>query len=120
MVSRRVLGWGSGVGVVLAVVSGGLVNQLQAGWPWWVAAAVVTLTAGVLAGWLAAATAGGGRVRVDDGGVYAGQDVAGRVRTRVRGAGASGRGRGGGTRIGRGAVGAGRDITGDVDTDVQS
>ncbi|MGI5214944.1 hypothetical protein [Plantactinospora sp. CA-290183] len=115
--SRRVFGWGSGVGVVLAVVSGGLVNELHGGWPWWMAAAVVTLAAATLAAWLA--TAGGGQVQVDEGGVYAGRNVDGRVRTRVRGAGSSSQRRGGGTRIGRGAVGAGQDVTGDVDTDVR-
>lgn len=54
----RAIALGSGAGFVLAVVAGGLVNQLNGGWPWWVAAALVTLTAATLTGWLAAANSG--------------------------------------------------------------
>jgi hypothetical protein len=32
--------WGAGVGVVLSAASGALINELQAGWLWWVASAI--------------------------------------------------------------------------------
>ncbi|WP_328475657.1 hypothetical protein OHA21_19895 [Actinoplanes sp. NBC_00393] len=46
--SRQVV-WGAGVGVVLSAVVGALVNELHAGWPWWIACAVVVLGAALLA-----------------------------------------------------------------------
>ena len=46
--------WGAGVGVVLAAASSALINELQAGWPWWVAAGLVVLASAVLTSWLAA------------------------------------------------------------------
>ena len=53
LTGRRAM-WGAGAGVVLAAASSALINELQAGWPWWVAAALVVLASAVLAGWLAA------------------------------------------------------------------
>lgn len=120
MTGRGVV-WGAGVLMVLAAVTGGLTNELHGGWPWWVAAAVVTVGSAGLTMWLASATAVGAPVRVEDGGVYAGRDLRGRTRTRVRGPGtvpavppAAG------WLIGRGAVGAGRDIISEVSTDVDT
>jgi hypothetical protein len=45
---------GTGVAVVMSAVSGALVNELHAGWPWWVASAVVVLASAGLAMWLVA------------------------------------------------------------------
>lgn len=110
MSSRRVA-WGTAAGVMLAAVIGGLVNELHAGWPWWGAAAIVTLLAAVLAGWLASHTSDPGDVVVEKGGVYAGRDIAGKVTTKPESAdGSSGR-RGSWRRLGPGAVFAGRDLT---------
>jgi hypothetical protein len=43
--------WGAGLGVVLAAVSSVLINKLDAGWPWWVASAVVVLASAGIAMW---------------------------------------------------------------------
>jgi len=118
MTGRGVM-WGCGVAVVLAAVTGGLTNELHGGWPWWVADAGVTLTAAVLAMWLSRASSGPGSTDVADGGVYAGRDLRGKVRTQVHG-GRPARmpGEGSALRVGRGAVAAGRDVTESVDTDI--
>src|SRR5690349_23723124 len=52
--SRYQLAWGAGAAVVLSAVSGALINELHQGWPWWIAAIIVTGTGAVLAGRLAA------------------------------------------------------------------
>jgi hypothetical protein len=73
----------------LAAASGALINELQAGWPWWVAAALVVLASAVLTGALASAgpPPSAGDQRAADGQPQAGP-----------------------TRIGFGAMRAGRDI----------
>ena len=111
--SSRAVAWGAGAGVVLATVTSGLINELHGGWPWWIAAAAVTLVSGVLAGWLASRTGADGPLVVEAGGVYAGQDLAGRVKTEPAPSGGSVPvGRSGVWRwLGPGAVAAGRDIT---------
>jgi hypothetical protein len=109
--------------VVLAAVTGGLTNELHGGWPWWVADAAVTGASAGLTMWLVSASGsdGDGPVQVDEGGVYAGRDIRGPIRTRVRGPRPGGVSLLPGVRrwIGRGGVGAGRDITTDVVTDVE-
>jgi hypothetical protein len=52
--SRRQLVWGTGTTVLLAAASGALINELHQGWPWWLAAVVVTGAGVVLAARLAA------------------------------------------------------------------
>jgi hypothetical protein len=74
--------------VVLAAASGALINELQAGWPWWVAAAFVVLVSAGLASWLAAGSGPAG----DDQRAGSAQQQARHVR------------------IGRGAIRSGRDI----------
>ncbi|MGH3672888.1 MAG: AAA family ATPase, partial [Pseudonocardiaceae bacterium] len=53
MSARAVGAWGAGVLVVLTSVSGVLLNKLDAGWPWWVAAGVTVLITAVVTGRLA-------------------------------------------------------------------
>lgn len=112
--SRRQVGWGAAVAVVLGAVSGAVINELHHGWPWWVAAVVVTVVGALLAGRLASAPAADGR-RVGPGAVVAGRDVAGRVRT--SGSAAHGTAGASPSGIGPGAVVAGRDVTGTADID---
>lgn len=50
MVSSRVVGWAAGTAVVLGGVQAWLINHVDAGARWWVAAVVVTVVAAVLAG----------------------------------------------------------------------
>jgi len=52
--SRRQLVWGAGATVLLAAASSALINELHQGWPWWLAAVVVTGAGAVLAARLAA------------------------------------------------------------------
>jgi hypothetical protein len=94
--------------VVLGAVNSALINELHGGWPWWAGAAPATVAGAVLAFRL---TSDSGPVRVTPGvapgGVAAGRDIAGKVRTRPSrrsGAGKPGI-------VGSGAVFAGRDIT---------
>jgi hypothetical protein len=47
------MAWTTGVAVVLGAVNSALINELHGGWPWWLAAIVVTALGAVLAGWLA-------------------------------------------------------------------
>lgn len=110
VVSRAMAAWGAVVTVVLAAVSAFLTNQLNGGWPWWVAAAGVVAVSAAVSGWLAWRGSGGGST--GPGRVRAGRDVRGRVRTRIREA------RFGGTSS-AGSVAAGRDIDGGVSTDVE-
>jgi|SRR6185369_15353670 len=112
--------WGAGVGVVLAAVSGVLTGELAAGWPWWVADAVVVLASAALAVWLAS---GGpaGSLRLGAGALFAGRDlrVGGSADLRVRTTGAPPPPAGtGSTELGPGAVNAGRDLT--IDGDLRS
>jgi hypothetical protein len=97
--TKRRGAWGAGVGVVLAAASGALINELQAGWPWWVAAALVVLASAVLTGWLASA----GPPSAASG---SGTSGSGTSDQRA----ADGQPQGVPTRIGPGAMRAGRDI----------
>jgi hypothetical protein len=101
--------------VVLASATSALINELHAGWPWWVGAAVATLIAAVLAGWVARSTTrtgdGDDAVAVDAGGVYVGRDNAGRITTRPASTSGSAARRGVRRWIGPGAVFVGRDNT---------
>jgi len=121
-VSRRgVAVWGAGGTVVLAALSGALINELHQGWPWWLAAGAVVLTSAALSAWLTL------RVPSDHQGdqlagaaVKAGRDIQGRVTTHADGPAASSGGPSPaeGDQLGPGAVKAGRDIGGDVTTNV--
>jgi hypothetical protein len=129
---KRKAVWGAGVGVALAAASSALINELNAGWPWWIAAAVAVLASAALTSWLAADSQSGTddqarppSVRVDRGALYGGRDVkiGGSVKTNLRtGADPTGAL---GTRQGDAApdvdvrgISAGRDLTvsGDVET----
>lgn len=119
--TKHGLRWGAGVGVVLAAITSALINELDGGWPWWVAAVVAVLASAGLTMWV---TSGGGgsnpSTEVREGGVWAGRDVTGKVSTHVQGSGVVQSVAGGSIqRIGPGAVAAGRDITDEVSTDVR-
>ncbi|MEU7908003.1 hypothetical protein [Actinoplanes sp. NPDC049118] len=128
--SARGSAWGAGVLVVMATVTGALTNELHGGWYWWVADAVATLAAATLAIRLAGASPGRrpaqdpGPVYVGPGGVHAGRDITGTVRTRVRLTGGDSGARHEPPRparwrrwIGPGGVSADGGISGDVTTD---
>jgi hypothetical protein len=108
----RGVAWGTGAALMLAAVNSALINELRGGWPWWVAAALATATGAVLAGWLTTRTTSGGgnSLVVGDGGVYAGRDIAGQVRTQHSPSAPSFVQQRPPV-VGRGAVVAGRDIT---------
>jgi hypothetical protein len=112
--SRRQLAWGAGVAVVLASVSGAVINELHQGWPWWVAAAAVAVTGAILAGWLTSGSVDSGP-RVGRGAVVAGRDLGGKVRTDGSTPDSSTEVSPPG--IGPGAVVAGQDITSTADID---
>jgi hypothetical protein len=132
VLTKRTAAWGAGVGVVLAAASGALINELQAGWPWWVAAAFVVLVSAVLTGWLTARTqdpASDGQpqavpTRIGPGAMRAGRDI--KIRGSLRTSGlSSGPGISFGSRETSPSPGldvqgldAGRDVSirGDVDT----
>jgi hypothetical protein len=115
-VSGRRVALAAGIGVVLAAVNTAVINELHAGWPWWVAAGVLTLAGAGLAGWLAVGSAGEQR-RIGSGAVVAGRDIGGRIRTDgSRPTGSAGVLRSG-SGVDQGAVVAGRDITGEADID---
>lgn len=73
MFGRQVV-WVSGVAVVLGALNSALINELHGGWPWWVAALVVTALGAVVAAFLArTSSVPDGPVEVDAGGVFVGQ-----------------------------------------------
>jgi hypothetical protein len=119
-VSRRgVAAWGAGVTVVLAALSGALINELHEGWPWWLAAGAVVLVSAALSAWSALrvpSDRGGDRLAA--GAVKAGRDIHGSVATSVRGPAVSSDGpaQGEGDQLDPGSVKASRDIRGDVTT----
>jgi hypothetical protein len=114
MASARVIAaGGAGATVVLGVVTSVVLEQVGAGWGWWIAlAAVVALSAG-LAGFLAFRQQSQQPARPGPGGVGAGRDITARVSTRVSGLPAES-----GALDGAGSVQAGRDIAGEVSTHV--
>lgn len=111
---RWQVGIGSATTVVLAGVSGALINELHGGWGWFVAAGAVVLVAATVTGWLAMRATGEGD-QLGAGAVMAGRDIHGTVRTETV-VPAVDSAHGGGGRHGPGAVQAGRDIRGDVTT----
>jgi Na+/melibiose symporter-like transporter len=111
------VGIGSAATVVLAGVSGALINQLHGGWGWFVAAGTVVVASAIVTAWLAMRTTGERNTgdRLAAGAVKADRDIHGAVRTETVGPAAEAP-RGTGDRLGPGAVKAGRDIRGDVTT----
>jgi hypothetical protein len=73
------------VAVVLAAVTGALVNELHGGWAWWLACTVVVAASATLAMWLASHSSSDPRVHAGPGAVIAGRDIQGGVHTRVWG-----------------------------------
>jgi hypothetical protein len=107
------------VTVVMAALSGALINELHQGWPWWLAAGAVVLVSAGLSAWLTLrAPSDGERDRLAAGAVLAGRDIHGSVATRVHGPtdSSGGPAPAEGDQLGPGAVMAGRDIRGDVTT----
>ncbi|MGN9759834.1 hypothetical protein [Streptomyces sp. SD31] len=96
--------------VVLGAVVALLMEQLDAGWGWWVAFAVAVILSAALAGWLALRQQ---PALLGVGGVRAQRDIKNSVSTRVTGLPADVD-----TAGGAGAVEAGRDIDGEVSTRV--
>lgn len=119
MSRRAATASGAGVTVVLAALSGVLINELHHGWPWWLAAGGVVLVGAVLSSWLAWRTTGGQTGdRLAAGAVKAGRDIVGGVTTHVHGIATPSEAATGaeGDQLGPGAVKAGRNIQGDVKT----
>jgi hypothetical protein len=133
VVARR-LRWGTGVGVVLAAVSGVLLGKLDGGWPWWLASAAVVVASAGLAMWLVPAgpppndDPGTGQARperIGPGAIYAGGsltasgDISTEVRLSERAAGEETRAAPG-RAVDEGAIAAGTDISADgISTDVR-
>ncbi|WP_307174803.1 hypothetical protein [Streptomyces africanus] len=111
MASGRIIAAGGAAAtVVLGVVTSVVLEEVGAGWGWWVAlAAVVALSAG-LAAFL---TLRQQPSRPGPGGVHAGRDITAAVSARVSGLPDSPE-----AAEGAGAVQAGRDIAGEVSTHV--
>ncbi|ROO51274.1 hypothetical protein EDC02_6146 [Micromonospora sp. Llam0] len=101
--------------MVLAAANSAVINRLQGGWQWWLAAGMLTLVGALVAGWLAG---GVSEVhwRIGAGAVMAGRDLGGRVRTNPSPA-AGGLSSMLQSGVAPGAVVAGRDITGQADID---
>jgi hypothetical protein len=117
MSGRRLAAWGVGASVVLGSISAALINELDGGWQWWVAASGVVFVAAVLSGWLALRGARDDGDRLGPGAVKAGRDIRGSVETHVPSGSASVPGvPAEGDRLDSGAVKAGRDIWGGVKT----
>jgi hypothetical protein len=122
MAGRKAAG-GAGVTVVLAAVSGALINELHGGWPWWVASAGVVLASAAVATWSALRDPNSGSAgkAVGDGAVSIdGHATAKNVKHVFRGPGSSEpQPADGGT--GRGAFRVGGDLTvdGDFVTDIE-
>jgi hypothetical protein len=111
MTMRRMIAAGSAAAtVVLGVVVALLMEQLDAGWGWWVALGIAVILSAALAGWLALRQQ---PVLIGVGGVRAQQDIKNSVSTKVTGLPADSD-----TAGGAGAVEAGRDIDGEVSTRV--
>lgn len=90
--SRRQVMWGTGTGVLLGAMNSAVINELHGGWPWWVAAGLLTGLGAVSAGRLTAVDRlrpahDDWSVEVEEGGVYIGQDNEGSVTTGGRPAG---------------------------------
>jgi hypothetical protein len=119
---RGVLAVGASVTVVLAAISGGLVNEIHRGWPWWIAAGGVILAGAALTGALSMLASSSGGDHLAEGAVKADRDIRGPIETDVEVGGHAGEhwGETGGDRLGPGAVKAGRDISGSVTTRANS
>ncbi|MDG4764448.1 hypothetical protein O7632_10075 [Solwaraspora sp. WMMD406] len=112
--SGRQVAWAAGIAVVIAAANSAVINRLQGGWQWWLAAGVLTLVGALVAGWLAGKASESHR-RIGAGAVVAGRDLGGRVRTDPSTtAGDEPMPQSG---VAPGAVVAGRDITGQADID---
>jgi WD40 repeat protein len=86
MSARAVGACGAGVTVVLASVSGALINELHGGWPWWVTAGAVVLISAALSAWLAlrppdSSRTGSAGDHVGPAAVKVGRDIWGSVTT---------------------------------------
>ncbi|MDO0915242.1 hypothetical protein QQM39_31810 [Streptomyces sp. DT2A-34] len=111
MTMRRMIAAASAAAtVVLGAVVALLMEQLDAGWGWWVAFGAAVILSAALAGWLALRQQ---PVLLGVGGVRAQRDIKNSVSTRVTGLPADAD-----TAGGAGAVEAGRDIDGEVTTRV--
>lgn len=118
MRASSVAAFGAGATVLLAAVSGALINELHGGWQWWIAAGVVVLVSASVSTFVVYRThrSHGGDV-LGPGAVKAEQDIVGAVKTFTTGGPfAQPSGSAEGDRLGPGAVKAGRHILGDVTT----
>ena len=50
--TTRAVVWGSGAGVVMGAVTAALINELDGGWPWWLAAGAAVAGSAALTMWL--------------------------------------------------------------------
>jgi len=110
----------AGLLVVVGAVVTALINQLDGGWGWWVAAGGAVLVWAVGTAVVAfRADDADGSVRVREGGAYSGGSIRGGVTTRttIHGPGSEPPGVGEGVDVGRGAVFAADDIGGPVQTE---
>ncbi len=80
--SRGWIACGAGAVVVLEALDAVLINELQRGWPWWVAAGAVVLVAAAVTWWMALRPSRGDGVIVGSGAVKAGT-IRGSVETRA-------------------------------------
>ncbi|MER7694584.1 MULTISPECIES: hypothetical protein [Streptomyces] len=107
---RTIAAAGAAATVVLGVVVALLMDQLDAGWGWWVALGVAVILSAAVAGWLALRQQ---PEVLGAGGVRAQRDIKNAVSTKVTGLPADADIAGG-----AGAVEAGRDIDGEISTRV--
>jgi len=107
---RTIAAGGAAATVVLGVVVALLMEQLDAGWGWWVALGLAVILSAVVAGWLALRQQ---PEVLGAGGVRAQRDIKNAVSTKVTGLPADADIAGG-----AGTVEAGRDIDGEISTRV--
>ena len=107
--------------VILGAIAAGLINELHAGWVWWIAAGGTVALWAAIAGRIAFHTgAADERISVAEFGVYTGGKIGGEVHTRATGVPPLGEARAPaqGVAVGRGAVFAREDIEGRVSTEI--
>jgi hypothetical protein len=119
MSARRVAGWGSGLCVVLSSASAALINELQAGWRWWVAAGIAVVLTALSTVWVALRAGSPRGDQLGAGAVKAGRDIRGNVETSFKGSSVPMQAPpSSGAAPGPGAVEAGRDIEGSIRTTI--